>query len=380
MGKAKSGKRPISQWINILLYLLVGAGSGILVLMDLEKYQAGGASKADCIIRLALLFISLYLAMFLQIVIHEAGHLVFGLMTGYRFLSFRIFSLMWLKGQDKISLKKMSLAGTAGQCLMSPPDMKNGTIPVMLYNFGGAIMNVISSLVFLAAALACPAGSPVRVFLYFLVIIGVVYALTNGVPSSPGPVNNDGRNALDLSRDPQACRAFWIQLKANEQTAKGVRLKDMPEEWFAMPPEDQLDNALIATVAVLRANRLIDEHRFEEADQLMAHLLEGENGIVGLYRTFLTMDRVFVELITQNRAEKVDAMLTKEHRKIMKVMKAFPSVLRTEYACALLHEHDAKKAETIRAQFDKNKAAYPYPSEITAESELMRIAEESSAS
>ena len=65
MGKAKSGKRPISQWINILLYLLVGAGSGILVLMDLEKYQAGGASKADCIIRLVLLFISLYLAMFL---------------------------------------------------------------------------------------------------------------------------------------------------------------------------------------------------------------------------------------------------------------------------------------------------------------------------
>ena len=28
----------------------------------------------------------------------------------------------------------------------------------------------------------------------------------------------------------------------NEQTAKGVRIKDMPDEWFAMPSDEEMKN------------------------------------------------------------------------------------------------------------------------------------------
>lgn len=53
-----------------------------------------------------------------------------------------------------------------------------------------------------------------------------------------GSVNNDGRNALELSRSEEATRAFWIQMKVNEQIAKGLRLKDMPDEWFKVPSDE----------------------------------------------------------------------------------------------------------------------------------------------
>ena len=112
------------------------------------------------------LLLSVYAALLLQIVIHEAGHLVFGLVTGYQFVSFRIWNMMWLKKDGKIQFKRMSLAGTGGQCLMSPPDLADGKMPVLLYNFGGAIMNLFSAASFQRSFLF-PAVSFFTVFTVF---------------------------------------------------------------------------------------------------------------------------------------------------------------------------------------------------------------------
>ncbi len=74
----------------------------------------------------------MYLAIFLQIILHEAGHLLFGLLTGYRFSSFRIGSFMWILQDGKIRFKRFSLAGTGGQCLLLPPPMVDGKMPYVL--------------------------------------------------------------------------------------------------------------------------------------------------------------------------------------------------------------------------------------------------------
>ena len=88
------------------------------------------------IIFIAVLFVLMLIALLIQIVIHEGGHLVFGRISGYRFSSFRIMNLMWIEDQGKIKLKHLQVAGTGGQCLMSPPDLIDGKIPVVLYNLG----------------------------------------------------------------------------------------------------------------------------------------------------------------------------------------------------------------------------------------------------
>ena len=149
----------------------------------------------------------------------------------------------------------------------------------------------------------------------------------------------------------------------------------MPAEWFAVPTDDAMKNSMVATRCVFACNRLMDEEKFEEADALMAHLLEIESGIVGLHHDLLICDRIYVELIRENRSEVIESMLTKEQKQFMKAMKRFPSVLRTQYALALLWEKDAAKAETIKGDFEKAVKSYPYPQEIDSERELMRIAE-----
>ena len=149
----------------------------------------------------------------------------------------------------------------------------------------------------------------------------------------------------------------------------------MPAEWFTVPTDEAMKNSMVATRGVFACNRLMDEEKFEEADALMAHLLEIESGIVGLHHDLLMCDRIYVELIGENRSEVIEDMMTKEQIKFMKAMKRFPSVLRTQYSIALLMEKDVAKAETIRREFEKVAKSYPYSHEIDSERDLMRIAE-----
>ena len=67
-------------------------------------------------------------------------------------------------------------------------------------------------------------------------------------------------------------------------------------------------------------------------------------------------------------------MMTKEQKKFMKAMKSFPSVLRTQYALALLFEKDIAKAEKIEGEFEKVAKTYPYSQDIESERDLMKIA------
>ncbi len=93
------------------------------------------------------------------------NHLIFGLLTGYRFSSFRIFNLMLVKESGRLRIRRLSIAGTGGQCLMCLPDLVNGTMPFILYNFGGAIMNILAALIDLILCFFLPKSSAGWTFL-----------------------------------------------------------------------------------------------------------------------------------------------------------------------------------------------------------------------
>ena len=365
-------KKSGGQFLGIVLYMLVGAACGILILSYMENLPTAEMPAGGLLLFIPLL-LSVYAALLLQIVIHEAGHLVFGLATGYQFVSFRVWSIMWLKKDGKIQFKRMSLAGTGGQCLMSPPDLADGKMPILLYNFGGAIMNLIAAAVFITASFLFPAVSFFTVFFRILALIGIAFAFMNGVPLHLGPADNDGANALALMRNDEAVHAFWLQLKANAEAASGKRLRDMPDEWFTVPDDSAMNNSMIAATGVLACSRLMDEHRFAKADELLAHMLSIDSRIVPLHRSLMVCDRIFLELIGGNDPEKLDSLLTKEQKKMMKASETSPSVLRTEYAYALLAEHDTAKAQKLEEKFERIGSDYPYSGEFSGEQEFMQI-------
>ena len=374
MSKNQNKKKIVwQQYIAMAFMMLMGAVCGVVMVAYLDQ-SPPDTPLYQKLLSFAGLLLGIYAALFFHMIVHEAGHLFFGLMTGYKFSSFRIASFMWLKENGRLKLKRLSLAGTGGQCLMIPPDMKDGKIPLVLYNLGGSFINIILGTLFLAGYLLCSDIPFLSPLLLLFAVVGFLTAMMNGIPMRMGTVDNDGYNAFALSGNKEAVEAFWVQLKVGEQSSKGIRLKDMPAEWFTVPTDAAMKNSMVATRCVFTCNRLMDEEKFKEADALMAHLLEIESGIVGLHHDLLMCDRIYVELIGEKRPEVIQNMLPKKQQKFMKAMKRFPSVLRTEYTLALLFENDAEKANKIRSEFEKVARTYPYSQDIESERDLMEIA------
>ena len=368
----KKKKFPWKPIVMVTLFLCASFGVGWLI-GSLSKPVFQDVPLDKFLLGLAGIYIGFLLSSFLQIVIHEAGHLVFGLLTGYQYSSFRIGSFMWVKLDGKIQLKRFSISGTGGQCLMAPPDMKDGKVQYMLYNLGGCIANFIVSIIPLVLVFVFETPVFLRALVIVWAFIGLLYVIMNGVPMKK--LGNDGHNALSLGKNPEALKAFWLQMKINEQMALGMRLKDLPEEWFEVPSKEGMQNTMIATIAVFACNRLVDAGKYAEAAELMERLLSEKNGMVEVHKHLLNTDRIYCELVGENREEKIEELYTEELQKFLKAMKKSPSTYRIQYLYAKYVEKDEKKAAAALAGFEKVAKTYPYPHEIAGEREMIAYAE-----
>ena len=154
--KKKSGK--LKKVLGALAFIGISGGIGFLVgwisgglLEDFlggffEEYIFSDSWYIEIfkMILVALVFLIGYI---LHIFIHEGGHLIFGLLSGYEFVSFRVGSFVLIREDGKFRFKRYNIPGTAGQCLMMPPEKKEGSFPFILYNLGGALTNIIVSFI-----------------------------------------------------------------------------------------------------------------------------------------------------------------------------------------------------------------------------------------
>ena len=83
--------------LSILISLAIGAALGIALSSLINSISSNESNTTSKIVEMVLLLVALFLGAYLQIILHEAGHLVCGLLTGYRFVSFRVGSLTLIK-------------------------------------------------------------------------------------------------------------------------------------------------------------------------------------------------------------------------------------------------------------------------------------------
>ena len=162
---------------------------------------------------------------------------------------------------------------------------------------------------------------------------------------------------------------------ADSQT-KGLRLRDMPDEWFINISDTEMNNPMLACIPVFNANRMLDKMEFEATLKEIKRLDNMNTAIVGLHKCLLISDQIYLELILgeeDSRKKIISTLYTKEQKSFMKQMKNFPSVIRTNYAIALAKK---KNTDKLTKQFEKVTKTYPYSGEIESEIELMAKAKE----
>lgn len=366
MGKEKSKKQNQGNLKMMGICLLAG-GLGGIPLGFILSTPAVEAIPFPLDILLLCLFLCLFF--FLHTLLHEGGHLLFGLLTGYKFCSFRIFSFMWLYDGEKIRFARHSLPGTGGQCLLEPPDMVDGKMPYVLYNLGGVLINALLSLLALLVVLLWGQDTLWGVLCLLFAVAGLISALINGIPMEVNLISNDGNNLRNLHRHPEALRALWIQLKVNACQTRGMALQDLPEEWFAMPDKSAMADPLVAALGDFRECLLLERQDFAAAESLINELLADEKIALGMYKPMLRNDGIYLALFRGDR-EAARKYLTPEQQVYMEKFKTL-SFFRTHYAVALLLDGDEKAAGKIRQDFEKAARRWPYPRDLADEQGLI---------
>lgn len=358
----KRWKKILFLTVIFIVGILLGVGMAAL-----EKHMGHELRGRE----LLAVFVFFMAGMWLSVVLHEGGHMICGLLSGYRFVSFRIGNVMLLRDESRFHLKQFSLAGTGGQCLLDPPDFQEGNFPYILYNLGGFLANLLAAAV---CAIICLAAEPGEYGMLFCIVFGAVnlyLGLVNGIPLRVGGIDNDGKNMVSMGKSGAARRNLWLQLRVNGELVRGKRLRDMPKEWFELPKVQELTDGLSAAMGSVAVSRLLDEQRFSEAAVLGEEVLEKASGLLDIQKKMLKGELLFMEIIGAQSADKLEEYNTKEFQKFLAVTRKYPSTVRLKYAYALLWEKDQVKAEKEKAYFENCIRVYPNKGEILGEKELM---------
>ena len=247
--------------ISILVYI------GLFLICSLNKYN----------ILLSILFqvIGFVITIPIFVALHETGHLVFGLITGYKVLSFKLGPFEWYSSNDSVRFRINPLNSIVlGQCLMSPPKKKKRMKPKFyLYNAGGLIFSYASTLLFILLFFLI---NNVYVKFLFVPIISIsVFLLINNSMYQKGGIN-DVCNHMLVKKNPKYINAIMYQLEmvSNIYNGKRYGAKTSYEPYY----ENNLNHITVAVVQ-FKFLQAVDKEDFETAKEMGKLLLRNYNSI-----------------------------------------------------------------------------------------------------
>lgn len=314
------------------------------------------------------LLVTIFASVLFSVITHELGHLIAGLLTGYRFVSFRIFSFMLVRSEGKWKIRRMSVPGTGGQCLMAPPRKKNSYYPFALYNLGGILLCGYLSLFIIIGAMFIPNGT-VRLFAVVFGIFSFYLNSVNAIPTKGKSMVNDATNLKMALKSDAARLALWNQLEYVSLHAQNVRTADMPEELFALPDKKELSNPLVIWQVIAAVERAEDLGEFEKARDIVSFALNNAPFIFPLYKSVLQLEAIYLDSVLKAEPRNADEYYKQIQK--MPALQNLTSFHRASYAYLLLRQKDTAGAEKALSDYQKKIKKAPFPAEAAFEEQQL---------
>ena len=368
--------------LKLFVYMLIGAGIGIIIVGPLIALIEGESITTvysnlvnkfslQTVAEILWMLIAVLLAFILHIILHEGGHLVAGLLTGYRFVSFRFLNFTLINKDGRLQWRNFELAGTGGQCLMAPPDKPLEQIDTRWYNAGGVLANILIVLLSLVLVWAFDLPHWLNELLIIMAFIGIVTALTNGIPMKLGGVANDGYNLLQMEKDLPGKQSFCNILDINARSQEGETYSKMPERLFALPQPIDWKNSMHVGSVLSAATRLLALHQWEDAYQLLTEALNHKDEYMMLYQQE-TENMMIQACILTGRDDEAQLHYTQEVQKHISQHASTQSDKQfTSMAIALVLDNDRPKAEKILHNLEANRDKYIHQSDVAMSLDLM---------
>ena len=372
----------MKSFLKFIGALLLGALIGLICIIPIIVFGTGesfstvvnkifGHDALPYLAKAAMTIILICVACFLQLIIHEGGHLVTGLLTGYRFVSFRVLNWLLIRKDDRLQWRNFELAGTGGQCLLAPPDKPLEEIDTRWYNAGGVLANVITAV--LAIVLMYTVDMPLwmHALMFLMAFIGVSFALLNGIPMKVGGVANDGLNLFQMEKDRPAKLSFCNILDVNARCQEGEPYAEMPEHLFALPDPFDWENSMHVAAVLLSVTRMMAFHQWEDAYQLLTEAHDNKDNYMRLYQ--LEIENMMTQVcIFTGRDDEARKHYSKDVAKHVTQHASTQSDKQlTLMAVALALNGDRPRAEQIFKELEARRDRYAHQSDVALSLDLM---------
>ncbi|MBQ7835096.1 MAG: hypothetical protein IJ385_04870, partial [Ruminiclostridium sp.] len=299
-----------------------------------------------------------------HVIIHEGGHLVCGLISGWKYLSFRVGNLTLVKQDGKLKCKKTTVAGTGGQCLMIPPQCEPEKCPFFLYLLGGGLANLLTGgLAFLAAI---PLGGIAEIILTIFGILGIGLGLSNLFPAKMSGTMNDGYQIfIELPKNNKAKENMCCLLTANAVLSENESTNALPENIrnviLALDGEDFSDTSA-TNLLFFKTTILQEEGRYEEAEAIFKKVTDSPDALQ-IFKNEAACELIYHEIMGECNAEKIEKLADKKLMEYINATALYPSRKRLMYAYYLIYKNDTAKADEEYQALLKTAKSHPSKAE-----------------
>lgn len=320
-------------------------------------------------LHLALFLIGVFIVQMLFYVITALGFLIFGKLSGYKLSSMRIAFMKWQKDKNgKIKVLTTNERGPSAVCAMSPPDMKDGKFPYLLYSHGLLISSsicIIISAIFLAFNFNTPVISSLLLLLIFSLLTTVILETTVG----------NAKLARDAKKSPAALRGIWLYCKCSDPKFSDLSLGSLPEEWFDISLDVDTTIYWASYYIFFTSGRLLMKREFEKAIEVFDKLLDPSANIFYIQYLNTVTERLFCELMTNRNPEVIEKLYTEELKQHLSNARTYTNLCRN-YAFTLFIEKNPSGAAQIKAEFFEVNKNAPCQGDVQDETELLLFAED----
>lgn len=265
-------------------YLICFLGLGVFLGFFISYLELFNAPTIKRTVVLVLLIPVAFIFLYFNVLFHEFGHYVFGKLTGYKFVSFRIASHVFYRDKDgNMKKTKNKVPGIAGQCLMYYDKPYTDKLPFFWYNMGGVIFNIILfGLSFLVVYLGIEN--------YFVSIFGAVSAtislflgLSNFLPVID---HNDGANMHNVIKNSDCKKSFYDQLNFSRALVLGIDMREVETQDYEF---NSVSPVALSGYDIIYSKRILDGD-IEKAGEIIAYFEDNLDKISKNFRPMVTVE------------------------------------------------------------------------------------------
>ena len=182
-------------------------------------------------------FLLYFLSSAIHLLVHEGGHFIGGVASGYKLLCLQLGPMNIVVGKNN-KLSILWKGSLSGQCVMLPKRIEN--VRFKAYNMGGIIANAI--LMIFSFVLLLMDSFWTSLMFVELICVGVQKVIVNAVPHKTNSVPNDGYIIKILKKDKaiQKDYAMYLTLYGKLFLDKDISPQDFMYEREVSEDEDEM--------------------------------------------------------------------------------------------------------------------------------------------